>query len=139
MAELNWILLYLHLLANLVWIGSIIAVALTLHTGAAAPRERGAFGLSIQRRLAEPAFGISFLAGSSRLLLNYEYYFVQTKFMPVKLTLALGVIGLHYALAARARHLASGQRSDDGNAGRLGLALLVLVAGVVFLVLRKPF
>jgi len=139
MAELNWILLYLHLLANLVWIGSILALALILHAGPASPRERGALGRRLQRSLAEPAFGISFLAGSSRLLLNYEYYFLQTKFMPVKLALALGVIAIHYALAARARHLEGGQRKDDGNAGRLGLALLGLVAGVVFLVLRKPF
>jgi uncharacterized membrane protein len=122
-----------------VWIGSTLAVAAILQRGPAAPRERGALARTVQRSLAEPAFGVSFLAGSGRLLLNYEYYFLQTKFMPVKLTLALAVIGLHYALAARARHLESGERSDDGNAGRLGIALLVLVAGVVFLVLRKPF
>jgi protoporphyrinogen IX oxidase len=139
MAELNFILLYLHLVANLVWIGSIIAVALTLHSGPAVPRERGVLARNILRRAAEPAFGISFLAGSCRLLLNYEYYFLRTQFMPAKLVLAFAVIALHYAIAARARHMERGERADPGNIGKLALALLTLVAGVVFLVLRKPF
>lgn len=139
MAELNFILLYLHLLANLVWIGSISAVAMTLRTGASNPRERGVLARRIQRQLAEPAFGVSFLAGAGRLLLNYEYYFLETKFMHVKLTLALGVIAIHYAIVARAKHMERGERADPGNVGRLLLGLVALVAGVVFFVLRKPF
>jgi hypothetical protein len=70
---------------------------------------------------------------------RFDLHFVQTKFMPVKLVLALTVIGLHYALAARARQLESGARRDDGGGAKIGGALLLLVAGIVFLVLRKPF
>jgi protoporphyrinogen IX oxidase len=139
MAELNWILLYLHLLANLVWIGSIVAVVVTLAGNSPPPRERGALARNLLRRVAEPAFGISFLAGSCRLLLNYEYYFLRTRFMHVKLVFALLVIALHQVIAARAKQLERGERSDAGNVGALGLGLLGGVAVVVFFVLRKPF
>jgi putative membrane protein len=132
-------LVVLHVIANVIWIGSILAVAVVLgaHSGDAATR--GKIGVDVYQKLATPAFVVSFVAGVTRLALDTQYYFVQTKFMHGKLPLALVVIGLHHVIGGRAKKMAKDAATDSGNTAILAVILLLSAAGAVFLVVTKPF
>lgn len=131
-------LLVAHVIANLVWIGSIASVGLIL-TVAPDPKVGGQIALAVYRKLASPAFGISFLAAVALLVQNTQLYFVASKWMHGKLVLALAVIALHHVIGARAKHLAEGKKTTPGPAGTLTLALLALAAVAAYLAVAKPF
>ena len=116
-------LILLHVVANLVWIGSILSVALALSSDKADARTRGEIALGLYRRIAVPAFLVSFASGLVRLLLTLEYYFSATRFMHGKLTFAVAVIVLHHLIGARAKQMASGARSEPGTSA-MAVALL---------------
>jgi putative membrane protein len=132
-------LVVLHVIANVVWIGSILAVAVVLAAPVSDAPTRGKLALDVYMKLATPAFVVSFVAGALRLAFDTHYYFVQTKFMHGKLTLALAVIALHHVIGGRAKKMARGTATDPGNVSVLATLLLVAAAGAVFFVLTKPF
>lgn len=132
-------LVFIHVTANVVWIGSILAVAYTMTLQAAEPIERGKIARALYLRLATPAFIASFAAGLARLLMTPRYYLVETKWMHAKLLFALIVIALHHVIGARARRMATGVRPDPGNVARLAVFLLFGAAGAVFFVVVRPF
>ena len=109
------ILVALHVTANVVWIGSILAVGRVL----AATRRRREGPRRARRAhlqaLAVPAFIASFLAGAARLVAGRRVLLRETHFMHAKLLLALVVIGLHHVIGARAKKAAAG--SAAGRAG----------------------
>ncbi|HEX7670062.1 MAG TPA: CopD family protein [Polyangiaceae bacterium] len=133
------LLVFLHVAANVVWIGSIVSVAVILGSPAGDPNTRGTLAVEVYRKLATPAFVLSFVAGVSRLGLDTRYYFVATKFMHGKLFLALVVIGLHHAIGGRAKKLAAGTATNAGGVRALGIALVLASMGAVFFVVLKPF
>jgi protoporphyrinogen IX oxidase len=131
-------LLVVHVLANLVWIGSIASVGVVLAI-APEPQQAGSIALGLYRRLSVPAFLISFTAALAMLALSPELYLVKSHWMHAKLPIALGVIALHHMLGARAKRLASGRRTGAGPVASLTVALLVLAAAAGFLGVAKPF
>jgi putative membrane protein len=133
------LLLCLHVLANLVWIGSILAVAVALSLTEPAADVRGGIARAIYMRVSTPAFLVSFLAGVSLLLMHWKLYMVATHWMHGKLTVALIVIALHHVIGARAKALASGKRKDAGPVGVLGGVLLVAAGVAAVLAVAKPF
>lgn len=133
------ILVFVHVTANVVWIGSILAVVVVLTGRAGELAVRGALAREVYRKLAAPAFGVSFLAGVIRLALDTGYYFSATKFMHGKLTFALAVIALHHVIGARVKRAESGQIASAGNVGTLGIVLLVAAACTAFFAVVKPF
>jgi putative membrane protein len=133
------ILVFVHVAANVVWIGAILAVVVALTAPSGDLPTRGNIALAIYKKLATPAFVVSFLAGITRLFLDTGYYFSATKFMHGKLTFAVAVIALHHVIGARAKRVAGGQISSAGNVSVLGIALLVAAAAAVFFVVVKPF
>jgi protoporphyrinogen IX oxidase len=137
--DLRVLLVLLHVIANLVWIGSIAAVALVLSGGRGDSKLRGEIGLDLYRKLAVPAFVASFAAGLIRLLLDTQLYLVVTKYMHPKLTLALVVIALHHVIGARAKRMAAGTKTEPGPVAVLAAVLVVCAAGAAVLVLVKPF
>ncbi len=135
---LAWWLRNLHVLANLFWIGSIVAVSIVLAAKSGSDRERGTIARMVYQRVAAPAFTISFVAGFVRLLLDLKFYFVSTHFMHAKLLLALGVIAVHHILGAQARRAAAGERAPT-TGSRFTWALVVLAGGAAWFALAKPF
>ena len=133
------ILVALHVTANVVWIGSILAVGRVIESKEGDARVRGTLGLSIYRGLAVPAFVLSFVAGAGRLALDLDYYFVATHFMHAKLLFALIVIGLHHVMGARARRVADGASGAASAVPFLTIGILVSAALAVFLAVMKPF
>jgi putative membrane protein len=130
-------LLWLHVSGNVVWIGAILAVALVLVGGKADPKTRGEIASDIYRRLAVPAFIVSFLCGAIRLGSDLTYYLKLHHWMHAKLPLALAVIALHHVIGARARKMANGAVQDAGPAGTLGLVLAVAAIGAAFFAIFK--
>src|SRR5262245_22604701 len=137
--DLRVLLVVLHVVANLVWIGSISAVAVVLGGANGEPKTRGAIALDVYRKLAVPAFVIAFLSGLTRLILDTKLYLVVTHYMHPKLTLALVVIALHHVIGARAKRMASGVKNEAGPMPLLGGVLVAAAAVAAFLALTKPF
>jgi len=129
-------LIWLHVSGNVVWIGAILAVGVAL-LGKADPKARGQIAYDIYRRLAVPAFVISFVCGAARLGMDMRYYLKDHHWMHAKLPLALTVIGLHHVLGARARKTAQGSVQEPGNAGILTAVLAVAAIGAAFFAVLK--
>ncbi|HET9929834.1 MAG TPA: CopD family protein [Polyangiaceae bacterium] len=136
---LETLVLSLHVVANLFWIGSIVAVGLLVSAPKPDLPVRGGLARLIYRRIAAPAFAVSFVTALLRLALSPSYYFVATHFMHAKILLGLGVIGLHHVLGARARRAERGEASAMGGVPALTAALAVLAAGTAWLAIAKPF
>jgi protoporphyrinogen IX oxidase len=130
-------LIWLHVSGNLVWIGSILAVGVVLVSGGVEPKVRGKLASDIYRRLAVPAFIVSFVAGMARLLQDPSYYLRQHHWMHAKLPLAFGVIALHHVIGARARKMAQGSVQERGPAGILTVVLAVAALGAAFFAIFK--
>jgi putative membrane protein len=131
-------LVAVHVLANVVWIGSILSTAMLVARAplmADAP-EVGALARRIYLRLATPAFVASFATGVARFGLEARMY-AHFPWMHAKLTLAVAVIVLHHVIGARAKRVASGKVEAARGAGVLGIALLACAAGAVLLGVAK--
>jgi putative membrane protein len=129
------VLLLTHLVANLFWIGSIVAVGVLLAGGSG----QAPAALTVYRKVSVGAFGLSFVSAAVLLVLNPALYFTSSHWMHAKLPLALAVIALHHVLGARAKALASGKRKDLGPVGALTGALAVCAVLAAVLAKLKPF
>ncbi len=128
-----------HVAANLVWIGAILSVGIILASKAGEVRVGAPFAYEVYRRLAVPAFVISFVFAVVRVLLSPQLYFVETRYMHPKLLFALIVIVLHHIIGARAKAVASGRRSSPGPMGVLTMLLFVSAMAATIFVVVKPF
>jgi putative membrane protein len=139
MTALYQALVAAHVAANLVWIGSILSVALALSSRAVDSRAAAQVAYELYRKLAIPAFVVSFITALTRLLLSTQLYFVETKYMHGKLLFAVIVIGLHHVIGGRAKAVATGRRSSPGPVGVLALLLLISAVAATLFVILKPF
>ncbi|HRI63207.1 MAG TPA: CopD family protein [Polyangium sp.] len=132
-------LVWLHIVGNLVWIGSILAVAATLTGQSGEAKIRGELGLRIYKSLAVPAFVLSFVAGTVRLAMDTKHYLVEHHWMHGKLLFALVVIGIHHVIGARAKKLAHGTVQDAGPTATMAIVLLVsAIIAAFFVIFQVP-
>src|ERR1700753_3728567 len=131
MSGLGALLVSLHVAANVVWIGAILAVGRVLTAADGDAKLRGALAVRIYGSLAVPAFVISFAAGAVRLALDPDYYFVRTHFMHAKLLFALIVIALHHVVGARAKKAASGAAASEAGIPVLAASLFAAAVAAV--------
>ena len=139
MSALYAILVATHVAANLVWIGAILSVGLVLVSRSADVRVVATLAYELYKRVAVPAFAVSFVAALIRLILSYKLYFVETKYMHFKLLFVAIVIALHHVIGGRARAVAGGRRNSPGPVGVLSLLLLISAVAATFFVVLKPF
>ena len=99
--------------------------------------DRAGLAHFVYKRLAAPAFAVSFVSALIPLLLNTNYYFVVTKFMHPKLTLAVAVIALHHIIGAKLRRLSGGQ--PGGGLTGLAWGVFGCAIGAATLAVLKPF
>ena len=132
------VLVAAHVLSNVVWIGSILSVALLVGRARfmADGAEVGGLARRVYMRLAVPAFLGSFVFGLTRFVLGISVY-AHMPWMHAKLTLAVGIIALHHIIGARAKRAAAGQSKGAGGTTGLLLALLACTAGAVWLAVAK--
>lgn len=134
---MDLVLIWLHVSGNIVWIGFILAVGVVIVSDVVEPKVRGKLASDIYRRLAVPAFVVSFVCGMGRLLREPAYYLQLHHWMHAKLPLAFGVIALHHVIGARARKMATGAVQVRGPAGILTVALAVAALGAAFFAIFK--
>ena len=132
-------LVWVHIVGNLVWIGSILAVAVTITGQTGDAKVRGELGLRIYRMLSVPAFVLSFVAGMARMLMDTKYYLSEHHWMHGKLLFALVVIGIHHVIGGRAKKLARGTVQDAGPTATMALVFLVsAIIAAFFVIFRVP-
>jgi protoporphyrinogen IX oxidase len=132
------VLVAIHVLSNVVWIGSILSVALLVGRARlmADGPEVGGLARRVYMRLAVPAFVFSFVSGVTRFVLGASVY-AHMPWMHAKLTLALGVIALHHVIGAKAKRVAGGNAAAGSGTLGLMMALFVCAAGAVWLAVAK--
>jgi protoporphyrinogen IX oxidase len=136
-------LLALHVMANLVWIGSITCVGWLLSAatkagkdGSADPKAIADLARRIYRGIATPAFAVSFVFGLTQLALHFSYYMTAHWFHG-KLTFALIVIALHHVIGAKSKRAASGGVQAGGSSAILTVALLSSAFATVVFAIEK--
>ncbi len=129
-----------HLLANMVWIGSLLAVAvLAAHAPwTAEPAEVGRLARRVHVRLAIPAFLASFAAGVGRIAMSPAAY-ARLHWFHAKLGFALVVIVLHHVLGARAKRLANGRNEAAAGVDMIALLAFVCAGCAVLLAVARNF
>jgi putative membrane protein len=131
-------LVALHVSANLVWIGSVLAVAWLCGRARlmAEGAEAGRFARGVYLRFSVPAFLLAVGSGLARLLMQPAAY-LHAHWMHAKLLLVVVVIGLHHVVGAKAKRIARGD--TEAETGTQGLVLVILLAavGAVALVTMK--
>ncbi len=136
--KLDLALIFVHVAANVVWIGSILAVAIVLLSDAGDAKTRGALGKAIYMKAAVPGFVLSFAFGLVRFGMDAGIY-AKNGWMHIKLTMALVVIVLHHLIGAKAKKMADGSVSDAGKTGIIATILaLCAILAVFFVVMRIP-
>jgi putative membrane protein len=135
------LLISLHVMANLIWIGAITSVGWLLAAGGkegdpALAKAMAGLAMRIYRRIATPAFAASFAFGVAALAANAAYY-MHAHWFHGKLTFALVVIALHHVIGAKARRAASGGVQAGGSSAILTAGLLASVFAVVLFVIFK--
>jgi putative membrane protein len=139
MGSLSAVLVALHVLANVLWIGALLSVVMLLSRagdGPAGVAVVGGLARTVHVRLAAPAFMASFAAGLGVILLAPHVY-AHLPWLHVKLLFALVVIVLHHVIGARARRAAEGDEAA-ANVTVLGVVVFVCAAAAVFLGVVKP-
>jgi protoporphyrinogen IX oxidase len=131
------LLIVLHVMANLVWIGSIASVGWLASAAASAHSPDAAvLARALYLRVATPAFIASFVFGVSRLLMDPAYY-MHLHWFHGKLTAVLVVIILHHVIGGRTKKLAAGSMQAGRTGGILVGALLASAFLSVACVLLK--
>jgi putative membrane protein len=117
-------LVAIHVMANLVWIGTIASVGwLTAAAAKADNRDAAKLAHNLYLRAAVPAFLASFAFGVSRLLLAPKYY-MSAHWFHGKLTGVIIVIALHHVIGSKAKKVAAGSMQAGRSGGILVGALL---------------
>lgn len=131
-------LVAVHIIGNVVWIGSLLAVAvLVAHAPwTAEPVEVARLARRVHVRLAIPGFLTSFAAGAGRIWVMPSAY-AHAYWMHAKLGLALLVIVFHHVIGARAKRVTDGRVGAAAGTDLLGLATFVCAAGAVALGVAK--
>lgn len=132
------VVLALHVCANVVWVGALLAVLVVLAGNAEDQGARGRLAWRVYRTLALPGFVGSFVFGMVRLGVDWRYFLVTTHFMHVKLLLVVVAIAVHHLVGARARRVAKGA-GKAGSGVVSGLAFGLACLGAVVLAVLKPF
>jgi len=123
----------IHVIANIFWIGAIVAVAVVLVSETGSAKDRGSLGQRIYMRVAVPGFLVSFVFGLWRLMGDSGFY-MKSGWFHIKLTMAIVVIALHHIIGSKAKKMAQGTAEDAGKTGLMAAILAICAAAAVFFV-----
>jgi protoporphyrinogen IX oxidase len=143
-ADLYALVVDLHLCADIVFVGGLLASALVVTALTFTPadklaRERGiAVGMHRwDRRVTAPALGLAWLLGA---WLAWRGHWYVMGWLQAKFALVVVLSGLHGVLAGALRRLAADPPVPPRRVLRVAAPLVaVCAAAIVWLVLLKPF
>lgn len=128
------IVLWLHVVGNVFWVGGIVAVALVLLASSPGAKERGELATRLYLRIAVPGFVVSFLFGVGRLVVGGMGMYMKQGWIHGKLTFAIIAIALHHIIGAKAKKMAKGDTDDPGKVGVVAGAFALTAVLAVFTV-----
>lgn len=137
--DLATLFLALHVMANLVWIGSIASVGWLVGAASkAGDRSSAVLARGLYLRVATPAFLVSFFCGLVKVVLVPSYY-MHLHWFHAKLGVALVVIALHHVLGARSKRVAASESMQGGRSGGIlaGALLAFAFLTVVFVIFKQ--
>ncbi|MFO0662690.1 MAG: hypothetical protein U0174_02005 [Polyangiaceae bacterium] len=128
-------LISIHVIFNLIWVGSICGVGFLLQ------KKAPALARDLYKSVANPGFFGSFAAGVALVSLDTAAY-MRAHWFHGKLTAVVAVIALHHIIGARAKResLASESVSmQTGGRGAMlvGAFLLCAALAVVFVIFKQ--
>lgn len=137
------VLLALHVLADLLWVGSLVSITRVISSAVGEPeptRARlAATARRIYRTVSSPWMGIALLTGLAMIGVMHGAQF-RFGWFHGKFTAALAMLGLHFALGARVR-AAEASGVDEQSAGAMRAlqvgVLLAAAAAVTFVIVLK--
>jgi uncharacterized membrane protein len=127
---LNTILVTLHVLSTLIWVGAGAAIGWLLR-GQADEKLAAKLARDVFSKVANPAFLVAFLAGFAAFFVNLASY-RQSHWLHAKVTFGFIAMGVFHMLGAHARRVADGSR-PAGNRANVLLPLMLVLAGVAVL------
>jgi protoporphyrinogen IX oxidase len=128
---LESLLVTIHVIANLIWIGSIVSVGVLLSTATPENAQGNALAArKIYLSLSTPAFGVSFLFGLARLSMSASTY-MHLHWFHAKLTFALAVIALHHVIGAKAKRAAAAVNNDAPRSMHSGKSSAILTSALI--------
>jgi putative membrane protein len=127
-----------HLLANLVWIGALLAVCLLVGAAPlrADPTDTGSLARRVHVRLAMPAFLASLGTGVWRIALEPAGY-AHMPWLHAKLGFVLAIIIVHHTIGSRAKRVADGRVRAAQGVTTLGAVVFICAGAAVFLVISR--
>jgi putative membrane protein len=127
-----------HVLANTVWIGSLLASAVLLSHApwTAEPAEVAGLARRVYVRLAVPAFLASLAAGIWRITFSPQAY-LKLHWFHAKIGCALVLIVVHHMIGSRAKRVASGRTGAAAGVDMLGVVAFLCAAGAVGFAIAK--
>jgi len=145
MHRVTLVLLALHVLANLLWVGSLVSITRVITSAIGEPEPTRARFAALARRIyrtvSSPWMGIATLTGLGMIGAAHGMYF-RFGWFHGKFTAALAMLGLHFVLGRRVR-AAEASGIDEQSAGAMrSLQLGVLgaaAAAVTFVVVLKSW
>ena len=136
--RLDLAVLVFHVSANVVWVGSLLAVLVVAGVASEPVEARARLARKVYVSLAVPGFLVSFIFGLVRLGLDWRYYLVTTHFMHVKLAFAAVAIVVHHLVGARLGKMRRGGIAVRGT-GWTGLAFGLATLGAIIMAVVEPF
>lgn len=140
MFQLPLLLVALHVLSDVIWVGGLISVLFLARTAPDAAeqpqRERAALALELHKRVASPARWAALGFGLWRFVQTPSYY-AHSPWMHAKLTFALLLFGLHDVAGAKLRKFSAGKAASGAPSWMLGAVLTLATAIVVLAVLKS--
>ena len=137
MMTVDNVLLSLHVLGALMWIGSLFALFTFLEAYGAEPdaAARGRLAKFVRQAAIVPDIGatIAIVFGLHRF---FKLHLYQAHYMHAKLTLVVLVIGMHGFLKVKAKRVRKGEAFTPPPAA-LKPVLTLLAAGIILFVISK--
>jgi putative membrane protein len=134
-------LLASHIFGLVLWISGLLVttMALSRHTQETSPEARQALARLERlylRALADTGALVAILAGIGLITTSPDYY-LHAGWLHMKLTLVVGVVGLHGFIAARTKAFAAGRIKLERGQARL-LTVAILIIFLLILIVTLP-
>jgi putative membrane protein len=149
MDDLSLVVIALHVVAVVAWIGGDLAMAVVATSSDGDEKLRGTLARKLYQRIAAPGFTVAFALGLYRLLTGWRAATVDANgivaggygkapWMHIKLTLALVIIAVHHIMGARAKKMMK-DGAKPGPMGVLGAIVAACALGAIVMVIVRPF
>ena len=126
----------LHFIGGILWMGGIIASAMSAYHGAS--RATSAAARTVNLRLATPGMILAWIGGLGMLIPMFAEHYAKQGWMHGKLTLVLVASALSGVISGTLRKASASDEQPVGKLKNLAIAQTIVLLLIVFLAVWKP-